>query len=75
MKKNAVKQLVEHDYIVITVSGRAGPVVREEIILKSGEAVIDKDHASALVAEGIGGDYLIILIEAERVAVSLGKPD
>lgn len=60
---------------MIIVGGGSIPVVREEIVLKGVEAVIDKDHTSASFAEEIGADYLIILIRVERVAVSFGKPD
>lgn len=33
IEKNAVKQLVEHDYIVITVSEVGISIMREEIVL------------------------------------------
>jgi len=39
------------------------------------DAVIDKDFASALLAELIGADLLVILTGVDRVAVRFGKPD
>jgi len=38
-------------------------------------AVIDKDFASAKLAEIVGADYLIILTAVERVAIDYGKPN
>jgi len=39
------------------------------------EAVIDKDLASALLAQSIGADLLLISTAVERVALNYGKPD
>ena len=36
---------------------------------------IDKDYASALLAEEINADFLVILTGVEKVAVNFGKPD
>ena len=38
-------------------------------------AVIDKDFASARLAELVDADYLFILTAVDRVAVNYGKPD
>ena len=38
-------------------------------------AVIDKDFASALLAEQLDADMLIILTAVEKVAINFGKPD
>ncbi len=38
-------------------------------------AVVDKDLASACLAELIDADYLIILTAVEKVAVNFRKPD
>ncbi|HSN67205.1 MAG TPA: carbamate kinase, partial [Fusibacter sp.] len=38
-------------------------------------AVIDKDFASAKIAEILEADYLIILTAVEKVAINFGKPD
>ena len=43
--------------------------------LRGVEAVIDKDHASGLLARDIGADMLIMATDAPAVFVSFGKPD
>jgi len=43
--------------------------------LKGTSAVVDKDFASAKLAEMIGADALIILTAVERVAINFGKPN
>jgi len=37
--------------------------------------VVDKDYASAKLAEELGADMLIILTAVEKVAIRFGKPD
>ena len=43
--------------------------------LKGASAVIDKDHASCLLAENLDADFFIILTAVEKAAVNFGKPD
>ena len=43
--------------------------------LRGASAVIDKDWASAKLAEMIDADLLIILTAVEKVAINFGKPD
>lgn len=38
-------------------------------------AVIDKDFASAKLAQLVGADKLVILTAVDRVAINWGKPD
>jgi carbamate kinase len=38
-------------------------------------AVIDKDFASACLAETVGADYLFILTAVDHVCINFGKPD
>ncbi|MDU3718706.1 MAG: carbamate kinase [Klebsiella michiganensis] len=51
------------------------PVIREGNHLRGASAVIDKDWASAKLAEMIDADLLIILTAVEKVAINFGKPD
>lgn len=71
-----VKTLLNAGEIVIACGGGGIPVVREENHqLKGVDAVIDKDFASALMAEKIDGDIFVILTAVEKVAINFGKPD
>lgn len=70
-----VSTLVENNYIVITVGGGGIPVYREGNRLIGIDAVIDKDFASAKLAEKLDADYLIILTAVEKVAINYGKED
>ena len=70
-----VEQLVNAGDIVITVGGGGIPVVETEQGLKGVAAVIDKDRSSALLAQSIGADMLIILTAVDRVCINYNKPD
>lgn len=59
--------------VVITVGGGGIPVIREGNHLRGASAVIDKDWASARLAEMIDADMLIILTAVEKVAINFGK--
>ncbi len=73
---NTIKTLVEDNQIVIACGGGGIPVVLEEDNKLEGiDAVIDKDFASALLAEKIGAEFLVILTGVDKVAVNFGKPD
>lgn len=72
---NVVKQLVEAGDIVITVGGGGIPVIDTPEGLKGVAAVIDKDRSSALLAQDIGADMLIILTAVDRVCINFNKPD
>ena len=50
-------------------------MVRRDGRLVGVPAVIDKDFASAKLAELLDADLLVILTAVEKVAVNFGKPD
>ena len=70
-----VEQLVKNGDIVITVGGGGIPVVETADGLQGVAAVIDKDRSSALLAQDIGADKLIILTAVDRVCINFNKPD
>ena len=72
---DVVEQLVSAGAIVITVGGGGIPVVRKDGKLYGTPAVIDKDFASAKLAELLDADMLVILTAVEKVAINFGKPD
>lgn len=75
IEKQTVKALMDACHVVITVGGGGIPVIREGNHLRGASAVIDKDWASAKLAEMIDADMLIILTAVEKVAINFGKPD
>ena len=75
IEKNTVKALVDNGTVVITVGGGGIPVVCRDGKLYGTPAVIDKDFASAKLAELLDADMLVILTAVEKVAINFGKPD
>lgn len=75
VEKNVVKALVNDGVIVITVGGGGIPVVKTEHGYRGVDAVIDKDFASAKIAEILHADYLFILTAVDRVMINYNKPD
>jgi len=73
---DVVRQLLDAGVAVITVGGGGIPVIADEDGNLSGiAAVIDKDLASALLAQELGADLLIISTAVEKVALNFGTPD
>ena len=75
IEKETVKAMMDACHVVITVGGGGIPVIREGNHLRGASAVIDKDWASAKLAEMIDADMLIILTAVEKVAINFGKPN
>jgi len=75
IEKNTVNALINSGCVVITVGGGGIPVVRREGKLYGTPAVIDKDFASAKLAELVKADALVILTAVDRVAINWGKPN
>lgn len=75
VEKQTVETLVNAGQIVITVGGGGIPVYQENGEYIGVPAVIDKDFASAKIAELLDADYLIILTAVEKVAINYGKPE
>ncbi len=62
--------------VVITVGGGGIPVAADDVgNLHGVAAVIDKDLASALLANEIDADALLISTAVERVALNWGTPE
>jgi carbamate kinase len=71
-----IRRLMEFGDIVIAAGGGGVPVVEGPARHLTGiDAVIDKDWASALLAQQVDADLLIILMEADRVYSGWGTPD
>jgi len=75
VERLVIKGLVHQAIVVIACGGGGIPVVRGADGRLSGvEAVIDKDLASALLAQSIGADLLLISTQVERVSLHYGQP-
>jgi len=72
----SIKNLVAKGMIVIASGGGGVPVYIDENGDFDGlDAVIDKDRASAVLANEIGADLLIILTSVDKIALNFGKLD
>ena len=76
IESEVIKHLVKDGYVVIAAGGGGIPVVADEQGNLSGvAAVIDKDLASAVLAEAISADLLVISTAVEKVCLNYGKPN
>ncbi|MFD0621151.1 carbamate kinase [Paenibacillus sp. GCM10027629] len=76
VEKDAIKSLIDADYVVIAVGGGGIPVVRTGDNTYDGvDAVIDKDFATSLLAEQVNAETLIITTGVSRVCINFGKPN
>lgn len=75
VEEEAIRHLLEVGMTVITVGGGGIPVVADAAGNLHGiAAVIDKDLASALLAQRLDADLLLISTAVEKVALNFGKP-
>ena len=67
--------MIEAGQLVIAAGGGGIPVIADGSELKGVAAVIDKDYASAKLAELVSADLLIILTAVDHVSLNYGQPD
>ena len=72
---DAVKDLVDNGYIVVSTGGGGVPVFETDKGYEGVPAVIDKDRSSAKLAADFGADMLVILTAVEKVCINFNKPD
>ena len=72
---DAVKDLMDAGYIVVSAGGGGVPVFETEGGYEGVPAVIDKDRSSAKLAADFGADMLVILTAVEKVCINFNKPD
>ncbi|MBC8744292.1 carbamate kinase [Lactobacillus sp. Marseille-P7033] len=75
MELDSIKTLIDADKLVIAGGGGGVPVIISDKGLEGVPAVIDKDRSSALLADNINADKLIILTAVDHVYINYGKPD
>ena len=69
-----VKWLLEKGSVVICAGGGGIPTMYDNGKLKGVEAVIDKDLCSALLAEQLSSDLLVIATDVDATYIDWGKP-
>jgi carbamate kinase len=75
VERPTVELLLAHDVLVICAGGGGIPVVADAHGAHHGvEAVVDKDLATARLAEELGADLLVLLTDVPAVEVEWGTP-
>ena len=70
-----IRLLIKHGVTIICAGGGGIPVIRQENDAYTGiEAVIDKDHASGLLAREINANALLLLTDVDGVYLDWGTP-
>ena len=75
LELEAVRTLLGAGEVDVAAGGGGIPVVRRGDGFDGIDAVIDKDHASALLAAGLGAERLVILTQVRGVYRQLPKGD
>ena len=75
VEKREIRALVDAGFIVICCGGGGIPVVRSGRTFDGVDAVIDKDLASACLAQEVGVDLFVIATDVDGVALDFGKPN
>jgi carbamate kinase len=74
VEKREIQSLIKMDFIVICCGGGGIPVIREGRAFTGVDAVIDKDLASALLAEEVAVDIFIIATDVAGAMLNFGTP-
>ena len=72
---DAIRTLSQAGYAVIAGGGGGIPVVADGLALRGVEAVIDKDYATALLANQLGAEVLLISTAVDAVAIHFNTPE
>ncbi|MHA7134974.1 carbamate kinase [Oerskovia turbata] len=75
LEAHTLRRLVDDGAIVVAAGGGGIPVVRTAGGYEAVDAVIDKDRASALLAQQIGIETLVLVTGVDQVYVDYGTPD
>jgi carbamate kinase len=70
-----IRDLVEDGALVVSTGGGGIPVLRENLVIRGVEAVIDKDRASAVLAAQLGVDLFAISTDTDYVYLNYKKPN
>ncbi len=73
---DAIETLVRQGFCVVATGGGGIPVIRlDDGTLEGRDAVIDKDHASSLLATHLKADILLISTAVDHVFLNFGTAD
>jgi carbamate kinase len=76
LEMRVIEMLVDQGVLVICIGGGGVPVVEfADGRFQGVEAVIDKDHASALLARHLKADWLLMLTDVDAVYQNWGTPE
>ena len=70
----AIRACVDRGLVVIAAGGGGVPVFNDHDITKGVEAVIDKDHTSAILSSQLQADVFAIATDVDRVCLDFRKP-
>ncbi|MBJ7356269.1 carbamate kinase [Nocardioides sp.] len=71
-----IRLLLESGAVVVCAGGGGVPVIRDESgQLRGVEAVVDKDLTSAVLAEALDADVLLVLTDVSAVMEDFGTPE
>lgn len=75
LELGAVKSLLDAGLVVVAAGGGGIAVVESDRGMITGAAaVIDKDHASSLLARQLGAELFVVSTAVERVSLAFGTP-
>ena len=69
----AIRACVDRGLVVLAGGGGGIPVFNDHDLSKGVEAVIDKDHTSAILASQLHADLMVISTDVERVCLNYKK--
>lgn len=75
VESRPIMWMIERGCVVICAGGGGIPTTTRDGVLSGVDAVIDKDRASALLAEDIGAGVLILATDADGAYLGFGGPD
>lgn len=75
VEKDAVQRMIDNGIMPVCAGGGGVPVIWQEDKYIGVEAVNDKDFSSAVLAENINADRLIILTGVDNIYLNFNQPD
>lgn len=75
LQKETIESLLKAEHAVICTGGGGIPVIEEAGRWQGIDAVIDKDFASAVLADDLDADLLMILTDVAQVAIHYREPN